>query len=126
MNRPHLKNVFQLHIFVGASRVSAKPRLSRGEDGILPQKFLKKPGILTHIPQGTFYVLNDLYYTDISSDTFTDRLLDEHQAALSAGATYGAIADKTVRISMAADDHGVLENLKDLLPSSGKIHRIVN
>lgn len=73
---------------------------------------LKKHGLYSYTPQGAFYVLIDISSTGMSSDTFADRLLGEQQVALAPGATFGNIAGKYVRVSMAADDKAVSEGLK--------------
>jgi aspartate aminotransferase/aminotransferase len=73
---------------------------------------LKKHGLYSYTPQGAFYVLVDISSTGMNSDTFADRLLSEQQVALAPGATFGKIAGKYVRVSMAADDKAVIEGLE--------------
>jgi len=64
------------------------------------------------ILQGAFYVLIDLSSTGIDSDTLTDRRLSGQQMAPVPGVTSGVITGKDVRVSMAADDHVVIEGFK--------------
>ncbi len=73
---------------------------------------LKKHGLYSYTPQGAFYVLIDISSTGMNSDTFADRLLSDQQVALAPGATFGNIAGKYVRVSMAADDKAVIEGLE--------------
>jgi aspartate/methionine/tyrosine aminotransferase len=78
----------------------------------LAMDILKKHGLFSYIPQGAFYVLIDISSTGLDSDTFADRLLSEQQVALAPGQTFGVIAGKYVRVSMAADDKVVTEGLE--------------
>ena len=78
----------------------------------LAMDILKKHNLFSYIPQGAFYVLIDISSTGMDSDTFVDRLLGEKQVALAPGATFGVIASKYVRLSMAADDNVVIEGLE--------------
>ena len=73
---------------------------------------LKKHGLYSYTPQGAFYVLIDISSTGMNSDTFADRMLSDQQVALAPGETFGLIAGKYVRVSMAADDKVVAEGLE--------------
>jgi len=78
----------------------------------LAMAILKKHKLFFYIPQGAFYVLVDISSTGMDSDVFADRILSEHQVALAPGATFGVIAGKYVRVSMAADDNVVIAGLE--------------
>jgi aspartate/methionine/tyrosine aminotransferase len=78
----------------------------------LAMDILKKHRLFAYLPQGAFYVLVDISSTNMHSDTFADRLLSEQQVAVAPGSTFGVIAGKYVRVSMAADDHVVIEGLE--------------
>jgi len=73
---------------------------------------LKKHELYSYTPQGAFYVLIDISSTGMDSDTFAERLLSDQKVAVAPGATFGAMAAKYVRVSMAAHDEAVLEGLK--------------
>ncbi|MCP4624665.1 MAG: aminotransferase class I/II-fold pyridoxal phosphate-dependent enzyme [bacterium] len=73
---------------------------------------LKKHGLYSYTPQGAFYVLIDISSTGMDSDTFADSLLGDQQVAVAPGATFGNMAGKYVRVSMAADDKVVIEGLE--------------
>ena len=57
-------------------------------------------------------MLVDISSTNMDSDTFADRLLSEQKVAVAPGSTFSVIAGKYVRVSMAADDHVVIEGLE--------------
>jgi aspartate/methionine/tyrosine aminotransferase len=78
----------------------------------LAMAILKKHGLFSYIPQGAFYVLIDISSTGMDSDIFADRLLSEQNVALAPGATFGAIAGRYVRASMAAEDKIIIEGLE--------------
>jgi aspartate/methionine/tyrosine aminotransferase len=48
----------------------------------------------------------------MDSDTFADRLLSDRRVAVAPGATFGSVAGKYIRISMAAEDSVVGEGLE--------------
>lgn len=73
---------------------------------------LKKHGLYSYTPQGAFYVLIDITSTGLDSNTFADRLLSEQQVALAPGATFGTLANKYVRVSLAADETVVTAGLE--------------
>lgn len=73
---------------------------------------LKKHGLYSYTPQGAFYVLIDITSTGMDSNIFADRLLSEQQVALAPGATFGSIAGKYVRVSLAADETVVAAGLE--------------
>jgi len=73
---------------------------------------LKKHSLYSYTPHGAFYVLVDISTTEMDSDTFADRLLNERRVAVAPGATFGKIAGKYIRISMAAEDNMVIEGLE--------------
>ncbi len=77
----------------------------------LAMDILKKHGLYAYTPQGAFYVLIDISSTGMDSDTFADRILRDQQVALAPGATFGNIAEKYVRVSLAVDDKAVIEGL---------------
>jgi aspartate aminotransferase/aminotransferase len=78
----------------------------------LAMAILKKQGLFSYIPQGAFYVLIDISSTGMDSDSFADRLLSEQHVALAPGATFGTIAGKYVRVSMATEDKIIIEGLE--------------
>lgn len=73
---------------------------------------LKKHGLYSYTPQGAFYVLIDITSTGMDSNIFADRLLSEQRVALAPGATFGILAGKYVRVSLAADETVVIAGLE--------------
>lgn len=73
---------------------------------------LKKHGLYSYTPQGAFYVLIDITSTGMDSNIFADRLLSEQRVALAPGATFGILASKYVRVSLAADETVVTAGLE--------------
>ena len=73
---------------------------------------LRKHDHYFYTPQGAFYVLIDISSTGMDSDLFADNLLSEQKVALAPGATFGKIASKYVRASLAADDAVIMEGLE--------------
>ena len=78
----------------------------------LAMDILKKHNLFFYTPHGAFYVLVDISSTGMDSDTFADRLLSDRRVAVAPGATFGSIAGKYVRVSMAAEDSVVGEGLE--------------
>ena len=78
----------------------------------LAMDILKKHGLFIYTPQGAFYALIDISSTGMDSDIFADLLLREHQVAVAPGATFGTIASKYIRVSLAAEENVVIEGLE--------------
>jgi aspartate/methionine/tyrosine aminotransferase len=69
-------------------------------------------------PQGAFYVLLDIGWTGLGSEAFADRLLAEQQVVVAPGATFGASADRYVRIAWTPEVNAVrtgVTRLKEFL-----------
>lgn len=96
----------QAHQYIGTMVAQYRRRRDLAMD------LLKKYKLFSYTPQGAFYVLIDISSTGMDSDTFADRILSEQQVALAPGSTFGEIAAKYVRVSMAADDNVVSEGLE--------------
>lgn len=75
-------------------------------------KILKRHGLFRYTPQGAFYLLIDISATGMDSDSFADRLLEKQRVAVAPGATFGALAQKYIRISMATEEHILVEGLE--------------
>jgi len=78
----------------------------------LAMEILKKHGFFSYSPAGAFYVLVDISSTGMDSDAFADRLLNEQRVAVAPGATFGALAGKYIRVSMATEDKTIAEGLE--------------
>jgi aspartate aminotransferase/aminotransferase len=78
----------------------------------LAMEILKKHGLFSYSPAGAFYVLVDISSTGMDSDAFADRLLNEQRVAVAPGATFGALAGKYIRVSMATEDKTIAEGLE--------------
>jgi aspartate aminotransferase/aminotransferase len=78
----------------------------------LAMEILKKYGFFSYSPAGAFYVLVDISSTGMDSDAFADRLLNEQRVAVAPGATFGALAGKYIRVSMATEDKTIAEGLE--------------
>ena len=78
----------------------------------LAMNILKKHGLFFYYPAGTFYVLIDISATGMDSDTFADRLLNEQRVAVAPGATFGTLAGKYIRVSLATEDSVIIEGLE--------------
>jgi aspartate aminotransferase/aminotransferase len=75
-------------------------------------KILERQGLFRYTPQGAFYLLIDISATGMDSNTFADRLLEEQRVAVAPGATFGPLAERYIRVSMAAEDHALIEGLE--------------
>jgi aspartate aminotransferase/aminotransferase len=75
-------------------------------------RILKQNDLFAYTPQGAFYVLVNISDTGMDSNTFADRLLAEQRVAVAPGATFGEIAGRYIRVSMAAETETVAEGLK--------------
>jgi aspartate aminotransferase/aminotransferase len=73
---------------------------------------LKKHDLYSYTPQGAFYVLIDITSTGMDSNIFADRLLSEQQVAIAPGATFGTLAGKYVRVSLAVDETVVIAGIE--------------
>ena len=78
----------------------------------LAAEILKKHGLFSYSPQGAFYILVDISSTGMDSDTFADRLLDEQRVAVAPGVTFGRLAGKYIRVSMATQADVVAEGME--------------
>jgi aspartate aminotransferase/aminotransferase len=78
----------------------------------LAMDILKKHGLYFYSPAGAFYLLVDISASGMDSDTFADRLLNEQRVAVAPGATFGALAGKYIRVSLATADDVVAEGLE--------------
>jgi aspartate aminotransferase/aminotransferase len=78
----------------------------------LAMEILKKHGLYFYSPAGAFYVLVDISKTGMDSDAFADRLLNEQRVAAAPGATFGALAGKYIRVSLATEDTVIREGLE--------------
>jgi aspartate aminotransferase/aminotransferase len=77
-------------------------------------KILKRHGLFRYTPQGAFYVLIDISATGMDSNTFADRLLETQRVAVAPGATFGPLAERYIRVSMATEDHVLVEGLEKI------------
>ncbi len=65
--------------------------------------FLLAEGFELVVPQGTFYLLVDISSTQMDSDNFSRQLVLETAVAVAPGKTFGANANRFVRISYCAE-----------------------
>ena len=75
-------------------------------------------GIRCFRSQGAFYVFPDISGTGLSSDVFSERILEEHQVALASGTGFGA--EGYLRLSYATSDAVIqtgLEKIKSFVGS---------
>ena len=77
-------------------------------------KILKRHGLFRYTPQGAFYLLIDISATGMDSNTFADRLLEEQRVAVAPGATFGPMAEKYIRVSLATEDHVLVDGLEKI------------
>lgn len=77
-------------------------------------KILKGHGLFRYTPKGAFYLLIDISATGMDSNTFADRLLEEQRVAVAPGATFGPLAEKYIRVSLATEDHVLVEGLEKI------------
>lgn len=75
-------------------------------------RILKRHGLFRYTPQGAFYLIIDISATGLDSNTFADRLLEERRVAVAPGATFGPLAERYIRVSMATEDHVLVEGLE--------------
>lgn len=82
------------------------------------QLFLNN-GIPTYNPEGTFYMLIDISHTNLLSEEFAFKLLQEEEVAVAPGNTFGNVTKHMCRISLATD-------MKELLEGTKRINRFIN
>jgi aspartate aminotransferase/aminotransferase len=75
-------------------------------------KILKQHGLYRYTPQGAFYLLLDISATRMDPNSFADRLLEEKRVAVAPGATFGPLAEMYIRISLATEEHVLVEGLE--------------
>jgi aspartate/methionine/tyrosine aminotransferase len=75
---------------------------------------LKKHNLFSYTPHGAFYVLVDISRTEMESNVFADRLLNQQRVAVAPGATFGESARRYIRISLAAEERVVAEGLEKI------------
>lgn len=73
---------------------------------------LEPAGLLISKPTGAFYAMVDISKSNLNSDQFVRRLLDEKGVAAAPGETFGHSARSSIRISTAASDDDVREGCK--------------
>ena len=77
-------------------------------------KILKRHDLFRYTPQGAFYLLIDISATGLDSNTFADRLLEEQRVAVAPGATFGPLAERYIRVSLATEDQILVEGLEKI------------
>jgi len=73
---------------------------------------LEPAGLLISKPMGAFYAMVDISKSNLNSDQFVRRLLEEKGVATAPGETFGHSARSSIRISTAASDDDVREGCK--------------
>ena len=73
---------------------------------------LEPAGLLISKPTGAFYAMVDISNSNLNSDQFVRRLLEEKGVAAAPGETFGHSARSSIRISTAASDDDVREGCK--------------
>jgi len=80
---------------------------------------LEGTGLLVARPSGAFYAMLDIARSGLDSSMFVQRALEISGVAVAPGSTFGAVAAKNVRVSLASSDDAIREGLRrlaDLLP----------
>ncbi len=70
---------------------------------------LNRMGLKTNLPHGTFYVFPNIECTNLSSDTFCERLLNEQKVACVPGTAFGESGEGFIRISYAYSLDHIIE-----------------
>jgi aspartate/methionine/tyrosine aminotransferase len=70
------------------------------------------PGIKCITPPGSFYCFPDITGTGLSSQEFTDRLVEEAGVAVVAGTAFGTQGEGFVRITYAVHDDDIHEGIE--------------
>ncbi|MBS9718779.1 pyridoxal phosphate-dependent aminotransferase [Pseudohalocynthiibacter aestuariivivens] len=73
---------------------------------------LEPAGLLISKPMGAFYAMVDISKSNLNSDQFVRRLLEEKGVATAPGETFGHSTRSSIRISTAASDDDVREGCK--------------
>ena len=81
----------------------------QARDGALA--LLRAAGRLRYVPQGAFYLMLDVP-GDESSESFARRLLEDKAMVVVPGSTFGRLADREVRLSLAAGEEAVAEGVR--------------
>ena len=69
-------------------------------------------GITCDSPDGAFYAFADISGTGLTSQEFTDRLVERAGVAVVAGTAFGSQGEGYVRITYACSDEDIIEGLK--------------
>ena len=72
---------------------------------------LNEIGLKCFEPKGAFYVFPSIQVTGMSSEEFTEKLLEEEKVAVVPGTAFGESGEGHIRISYASS----LENIKEAL-----------
>lgn len=72
---------------------------------------LNEIGLATHLPQGAFYVFVDIRCTNLSSEEFGQRLLNQEKVAIVPGNSFGLGGEGFMRISYAYNIDEIKEAL---------------
>lgn len=75
-------------------------------------EILKEHGLFSYTPRGAFYILINITGTDMNSDAFADRLLEEQRVAVAPGATFGEIGGRYIRVCMAVSEDVLREGVE--------------
>ncbi|WP_051342122.1 pyridoxal phosphate-dependent aminotransferase [Pseudonocardia spinosispora] len=81
----------------------------------------KIDGISCSEPDGSFYVFPDIRGTGLTSQQFSDYMLEAHQVAVVAGTAFGDRGEGHVRLTYACPDDVLEEGLDRLRVGAGKL-----
>ena len=70
------------------------------------------PGITCDTPDGAFYAFADISGTGLTSQEFTDRLVERAAVAVVAGTAFGSQGEGYVRVTYACSDEDIDEGMK--------------
>jgi aspartate/methionine/tyrosine aminotransferase len=87
-------------------------RRSYARRAVLVNDILGSVGLLMAVPRGAFYALVDVSAAGSNSNEIARDLLRTERVATAPGATFGAQAEATVRISLATEESVLVEGCR--------------
>lgn len=75
-------------------------------------QMLSNAGLLVNIPHGAFYIMVDISSTNMNSNTFAKKILQESRVAVAPGEAFGENTSQYVRISLATKEDELIEGVK--------------
>jgi aspartate/methionine/tyrosine aminotransferase len=72
------------------------------------------PGVVSVVPDGTFYIFPDIRQTGLTSQEVSDLLMEEFSVAVVAGTAFGSLGEGHVRLTYACPDDVLDEGIERL------------